>query len=58
MTIREIAERLGISKQAVQRYVADKRLRAEPVFGRQWLIPKEEAERFIAEYKPRGRSAE
>lgn len=57
MTIREVADRLGVSKQAIRRYVADGRLKAEPVLGRFWLIPKEDAERFIAEYKPRQRGA-
>jgi excisionase family DNA binding protein len=45
---------LGISKQQVQRLLVAGMIRAEK-FGRSWLIPRAEVERYAKERKPAGR---
>jgi len=47
LTPRETAERLGITRQAVHKMIREGRIHFEKI-GRQYFIPKQEAERVAA----------
>ena len=51
LTVTQAAEELGISRQAVQLMVDDKRIHALWIMER-WAIPEAEVERIRAERKP------
>ncbi len=46
LTITQLAEKLGVSRQAVHKGIQEGRIRSEKV-GNQHVIPKEEAERLL-----------
>lgn len=50
----QAAALIGISKQQVQRLVTAGLIQAQK-FGRSWLIPRAEVERYQKERKPAGR---
>jgi excisionase family DNA binding protein len=49
VTVRQAAERLGLSIRRVQELVADNRLPGAQLFGNRWAIP----EASVAAFRPR-----
>lgn len=50
MTPRQVADKLGISRQAVHRAIQEKRLKAREVAPGWWIVD----ERSVAAYQPKG----
>jgi excisionase family DNA binding protein len=52
--VAEAAQRLGIDQSLVHRYIKQKRLRAEQVAGRVWLIDAESLDEFASRPRAKG----